>query len=313
MNRLVWGLALLLGALFVAVPLAPQDWTPWFVKALRLPLVDDSFRQPRSVTADHATGEVFVCDTFGNRVVIFDQRGLFRHQITGGTVFRAPVDLGVDPEGYIFLLANHGGGRGVLLLDFDGKLISRVPLLDLPADALEPELVSIALSPGGDRLFLLDAANQRLWIADRAGSIRASADLAAGLSEDEREEQVLGHVDVYGDRALVAIPTAGRIYLFDLDGVARGTAGQRGTSACQTAFPVAAGIDAEGQIVILDKQRARFLRWSPGTNRCLSEHSGFGNAPGALYQPADLSIDRQGRLYISQGFEGRVQVYKNPE
>jgi DNA-binding beta-propeller fold protein YncE len=302
-----------LPALLAAGALAAQDWTPWFVKALRLPLVDDSFRQPRAVTADRSTGEIFICDTFGNRVVIFDPRGLFRHQITGGAVFRAPIDIAVDSDGYIFLLANHSSGRGILLLDFDGEFVAKVPLLDLPSGAAAPELVSIALSPDGDRLYALDAANQRLWTADRDGKVLASADLTIGLTEEEIEEQVLGHVDVYGDLVLAAIPTAGRVNLFDLDGRVQGTAGIKGTSPCQTAFPVAAAVDAAGSIVILDKQRALFSHWDPESNRCLSEHSGFGNAPGALYQPADLSIDEQGRLYISQGFEGRVQVYREPD
>ena len=81
------------------------------------------------------------------------------------------------------------------------------------------------------------------------------------------------------------------------------------SAPCQTAFPVAAALGADGTVVVLDWQRMLFMLWDPRTNRCLGETSGIGNAPGWLYQPSDLALDAEGRLYVSQGFEGRVQVF----
>jgi hypothetical protein len=52
------------------------------------------------------------------------------------------------------------------------------------------------------------------------------------------------------------------------------------------------------------------LRWSLEGNRCSSEHYGPGAVPGYLYYPMDVALDREGRAYVSQGYEGRVQVYK---
>jgi hypothetical protein len=50
--------------------------------------------------------------------------------------------------------------------------------------------------------------------------------------------------------------------------------------------------------------------WDPEANRCLGEYSGIGQSAGALYNPLDMALDGNGRLFISQGYEGRVQVFE---
>jgi DNA-binding beta-propeller fold protein YncE len=282
-----------------------------FEAAVKMPVRGDAFRQPRAVHADIHTGETYVCDTFRNRIVIFDQEGFFRFEIAGGSIFRAPTDVAVDPEGYILSLAVRHGSRRIVALDFDGKLVGEISFSGLPADWAAPDLVSIALSPSGDRLYALDREHQSLLAADRSGQVVSIVDLAADLDPDDAREQILGHVDTYGRTVLVTIPTAGRVFLYDLDLEPQGTVGIKGTSPCYVGFPVAAALDSAGKVVILDKQRALMSRWDPETNRCLREYSGFGNAPGALYQPDDMALNDSGSLFVSQGFEGRVQVFRS--
>ena len=68
-------------------------------------------------------------------------------------------------------------------------------------------------------------------------------------------------------------------------------------------------MDDDGNLLIIDQQRNMIVRWSVEDNRCLGDYYGLGAAPGYLYYPSDLALDGQGRLYVGQGFEGRVQVY----
>ncbi len=281
---------------------------PSYTSRLHMPSRLDELGFSRSVTADLHTGEVFVCDGRRHRLVIFDRNGLFLYQIPGGKNFRAPLDVAVDPDGYILLLARHQSEPALLRLDFDGKLLEQIILTGLTEDGA-PDLVSIALSPAGDRIYALDQAHLRLWIAGRDGAVSGSVDLAAELTEDQAQEFLLGHVDVYGDTVLVAAPTAGRVHLYDLAGRHLRSVGLKGTAPCQSAFPVAAALDAGGDVWMVDSQRALFMRWDPRANRCLGETSGFGNAPGYVYKPSDLALDGEGRIYVSQGFEGRVQVF----
>jgi sugar lactone lactonase YvrE len=305
----------LLGALAL---LASASWgqppgsiPPIYAQRLQMPVRGDSFAQPSAVVADLHTGEIFVSDIQRNRVVIFDEKGRFRYQIPGGSAFVSPMDLAVDPEGYLFLLGQVS--PDIALLDFDGQLIRRISLEGLPEDVRSPRFTSLALSTDGKTLFALDSENDRLWIADREGAVRHSIDMTIGRTQEEIDLLRYGHIDVYGDVLLVPIPTDGLVYLYDLDGNDRGSVGEMGSAECQTMFPAAAALDDAGRVIILDQQRALFMTWDLEQGVCLSEHYGFGNAPGAFYQPSDLALDAAGRLYVSQGFEGRIQVYEGAE
>lgn len=282
-----------------------------FWKRLVVPGGADRFQQPAAVHADLHTGEVFVCDRDNHRVVIFDARGLYRYQIPGGPVFRTPLDVAVDPEGYLFLLAYRERKRDLIRLDYDGRDPRPIDLGSLGGGDVQPQWASLAMSPAGDRLYLLDEADLALWIVSREGAAVRRIDLAVDSSGKEDRTQAVGRVDVYGDRVLVGMPMAGQVYLYDLDGNFLQAVGVHGTSSCQTAFPVAAALDRDGNLLVLDRQRTLFMRWSPEENRCLGEHSGIGTLDGFLYQPADLALDGEGRVYVSQGFEGRVQVFRN--
>jgi DNA-binding beta-propeller fold protein YncE len=282
---------------------------PTFVRRLSLPVSGDAIGYARGVTADPHANEVFVCDTRGNRILVFDSEGLFVYEISGGDVFTAPRDIAIDPEGYLVTLAGHAGRQAILELDFDGLFLREIVLSGLPEGVAEPHLSSLALSTAGDRLYALDSRNNRLWILDRSGDVEGSVDLAADYSEKEARDLIFGHVDVYGDTVLVAIPSFSQIRAFAPDGQATGSVGKRGTAPCTLAFPTAAALTEDGTLLIVDQQRMVVLRWSLDANRCLGEHLGIGAAPGFLYYPLDLALDRSGQMYVAQGYEGRVQMY----
>lgn len=296
----------------VPPPAAPAAVAPVYVLRLEMPVAGDALLSADSVTADLVTGEVFVTDSRTDRIVIFDAEGAFRHQIPGGTTFSAPRDLAVDADGRLIVLANRDRRTAILELDFDGRFLREIALAGLPDDAVPPNPVSLALSPAGDRVYVVDGANLRLWVVSReTGAVVASADLGRGAeTERERRDRFLGRVDVYGDQVLVAVPSEGEVWLYDLDGERRGWVGARGTSRCELAAPNAAAVDAAGDVVVLDQQKMMMETWVLSGNRCTGEHYGIGNAPGYLYFPSDLALDGQGRVYVTQGYEGRVQVYR---
>jgi hypothetical protein len=283
---------------------------PTFVRRLALPVADDAIGYPRGVTADPHTGEVFVCDTRGNRILVFDSEGLFVYEIPGGDVFTAPRDVAVDPEGYLVTVAGHDQRQAILELDFDGLFIREVVLSGLPEDVAEPHVRSLALSTAGDRIYALDSRNNRLWITSRDGEVVKAVDLAGEYSTDAARDLILGHVDVYGDTVLVAIPSFSEVRAFDRDGQPTGSVSKPGTAPCTLAFPTAAALAEDGSLLIVDRQRMVVLRWSIETNRCLGEHLGIGASPGFLYYPMDLALDQSGQMYIAQGYEGRVQMYE---
>jgi len=297
-------------ALLLLLPAGIQAESPEFFEQFALPSSVEGIGFPRAVVADLHTTEIFVCDTRVGRILVFGNDGFFNYEIPGGRVFSTPMDLAVDPDGYLLLIASRKGVRMLMELDFDGLFLRDLELAGLPEDSAPPLLMSVAISPTGDRLYLVDESNLRLWITDRNGAIQKSIDLAAGYEAEERHDVMLGHVDRYGEEVLMAEASAGMVRRFTLDGDDLGRIGRPGTGPCQLNRPVAAALDSNGDLLVVDQRRMVVTRWSLEENRCLSEHLGIGASPGYLYFPLDLALDPVGHLYISQGFKGKVQAYE---
>lgn len=302
-------LALLLAAAGALAQSSDEAPAPAYDKLLQVPVSALEFSQPLTVHADLYTGELFVADVRRNLVAVFDERGLFRFAIRGGAMFRSPLDLATYPDGRILVLGYTDSGLSLVRLDFDGRHPETIPVTGLPEGIAEPTLRSIALNADGSRLYLLDEANHMLWIADAGGAVTGSVDLAEGYDADERRDQILTRVDIYGSTVLVPLPMEGSVHLFDLDGRSLGTVGYKGGAACENSFPVAAALTEDGRLVVLDQQKALMVIWRRKDNRCMGEISGIGAAPGRLYRPADLALDGDGRAFVGQGFEGRVQRF----
>jgi sugar lactone lactonase YvrE len=288
---------------------AATSQQPSFRQRLQLPVARDDIAYGQAVTVDPHTGEVFVCDPRTNRILVFNREGFFTYQILGGDNFAAPEDLAVDPDGFLLLLASRGFQRLPLELDFDGEFRREIPLQGLTADLVAPALISLALSPDGKRLYLLDATNFRLWITDREGRIEGSVDLTEGRKETEGD-LFLGQVDVYGDNVLVAVPSHGEIRRFDLDGTLIDRVGIKGTSQCELGGATAAALTEDDEFLVIDQQRMFLMRWTPKGNRCLGQYLGLGISDGFLYYPYDIALDDQGRVYIAQSFDGKIQVFE---
>jgi hypothetical protein len=283
---------------------------PVYVRRLVLPVAEDAIGYPPGVTTDLHTGEVFVCDSRMNRVLVFDSEGLFLYEMPGGDTFTGPQDIAIDPDGRLVVAASYELRPAVIELDFDGLFLREVRLSGLPEGAAPPLVGSLAISPRGDRLYLLDYSNLRVWITDRDGAVRGSIDLSEGLSEKQARDIIIGHVDVYGETVLVAVSSSAQVRLFDLEGHPGKTLGMRGTAGCTLAFPTAAALAGDDELVIVDQQRMVVLRWSVSSNKCLGDYLGLGDAPGYVYFPMDIALDRSGQLFVAQGFEGRVQMYQ---
>jgi len=290
---------------------ADEEDQPSYVYRLTPPVRGDEIGYAIAVTADVVTGEVFVCDSRRNRILIFDSKGSYRYQIHGGAVFSSPRDVAVDQDGYLFVLGHHVDGRSLLQLDFDGMFMREIELSGNPVtEGVISNLTSIAISPSGDRLYVVDSNRLEVLIIDREGVVERVIELATVPLEEARQDMLVGRVDVYGDRMLLGMPSEARVRVYDLDGNLLTSVGQRGSAPCHLTRPAAGALDADGSVLVVDSQRMAVAGFDYEANRCVGDYFRPGGGPGSLYYPVDIALDTMGRVYLSQGYEGRVQVYE---
>lgn len=311
MKRQRWTTPALLAALVLLLPATAVGGLLelTYLQRLRMPVASDDIGYGQSVTADPHTGEVFVCDPRSDRILIFDADGNFSFQILGGIDFSNPRDIAVHPEGYLVVLVNLDARSVPVELDFDGKFIRPIDLWPVSEDLIDSRFVSVAISPDGEQIFLLDDGNLDIWIVASTGEVIDRVSLRAGMSDEEGEEIIVGQIDVYGSHLLVALPSHSEIRKYSLEGKLLDRVGIKGVSACKLGRPTAAALTESGEYLIIDQQRMFLVHWSATGNQCLGDYIGIGAAPGYLYYPNDLSLGVEGDLYIAQSFDGRVQKY----
>lgn len=302
--------SLFLIAAWVGLAAGEED-QPSYVYRLTPPVRGDEIGYAIAVTADLVTGEIFVCDSRRSRILIFDSDGLYRYQIRGGEVFSAPRDVAVDQDGYLFVLGHHVDERSLIQLDFDGMFMRKIEFSGNPVtEGVVSNLTSVAISPSGDRLYVVDSNRLEVLISDRDGVIERVIELATVPLAEARRDMIVGRVDVYGDRMLLGMPSEARVRVYDLDGNRLTSVGQLGSAPCHLTRPAAGALDAEGNVFVVDSQRMAVAGWAQDVNRCVGDYFRPGGGPGDLYYPVDIALDTMGKMYISQGYEGRVQVYE---
>ena len=94
-----------------------------FMYELTPPGSDNNFLRPGRILFDDEQDEIYVADPGHSRITIFDKNGTFLYEFPTNEYCGAPVDLAVDSEGYIYVLATTREGRKIFIFDYDGKFI----------------------------------------------------------------------------------------------------------------------------------------------------------------------------------------------
>ncbi|RKZ14406.1 hypothetical protein DRQ53_11605 [bacterium] len=277
------------------------------VCALRLPGMDDHIRRPSALFVDHAHGEVFVGDSGMNRLLIFDRAGAYRYEFDFTDQVGSVLDLGVDSDGFVYVLGTSREGPRVLRYDFDGIYLS-----DLPLDAVDPWQIESMTVTGDDHIVLID----RLGICvvlDRAGTVVSRFDTAVDLGNSDLPTVIRGKPRVHDGRLYLPAASLGHVLVFDVaTGEALPSIGFKGNTPGQFGFPVAVDVLPSGVIVVLDKMRFNILCFSP-SGRFLGEFGGKGFRDGWMYHPTLMAAVREDQVIVGQIMDQRVQVLQVPE
>ena len=121
-------------------------------------------------------------------------------------------------------------------------------------------------------------------------------------------------VDVGDDGKIYAVDRLNqRLQYFSPKGVFRATGGSRGTQPDRFSWPEAVAVGPNGEVWAADTRGGRIQRWKvnvSGATRTVGRQSSPGDSgPGTFNYIEDLDVAPDGRVYIADTRNHRIQVY----
>jgi len=261
-----------------------------------------------TISFDEARDEIYVTDSQSGIVRIYNNQGMevyhFGDDLNMGLVLASEV----RNDGNILVLTRKGPWPSIVICNFRGEYLAELALQNFPDDFS-------GFSPTGmhyrnGRLYLLDNNSLKLAVTDSNGFFLSGYDLGAMLDIDpqKRNTTQIGGFSV--DRAgniYFTVPVIFSAYRLSTDGKLD-FFGKPGSAPGR--FNITGGIvaDDQGYIYVADRLKSAVLIFDKNF-KFLHEFGYRGRKSYNLISPNDLSLDNQGRLYVSQLASIGVSVF----
>lgn len=295
-----WGQLAAAGALLAAPVTAHAGFALLYEAELN---TDSRLIRPSAVAHSARANDLCVTDEAAATLAIFDRFGFERFRTDESAGISQVRDGSLDLSGgFVFLESNAPGGQAIRRLNFFGEPE------DFRATAPHEGWTPLHLLVTGDGGYVTIDGRGLLAKHD-AGSGELLWSVSVVDPSFERADLVGRPAE--GPDGTLYVPSAGlrQVLLVSGTGIIEGSIGFPGTKRGELAFPVAAGVTADGHVLVLDRMRHVILLYGPD-HRFIDEFGGLGRRPGDLYHPLALSVAPDGRVFVAQGFEGRIQQFR---
>ncbi|RYI99571.1 MAG: hypothetical protein EON52_25575, partial [Actinomycetales bacterium] len=259
---------------------------------------------------DQTSGQVYVTDTFNHRVQRFSSTGAYQakwgYRGRGtGAAMDYPRGIAVDPQDRTVWMNNtrsaqikHYSATGGILGQFG----------DQGAGAGQ-FYYSRGIHVGSDsRVYVTDSGNMRIKVHAKSGALLWSA--PCGAPALTGNYVLMGCTSVARDAAgnvYAAAPTEDVVYKFSSTGTLLAKFGSHGTGAGQ--FDGAYGVAVRGDRLYVSEMDNNRISVLTTTGAFVGSFGGAGTAHGRFRRPTALALDAQGRLYVTDTGNERVEVF----
>jgi hypothetical protein len=259
------------------------------------------------VFVDKERNETYVL--YKSSIRVFNQSGMEIYRFGDDSDLGHIIDAAVDVVGNIVLLTDRGAGVELLRCDFRGEPVAKLEIKNLPPEysAFSPN--RIICREG--RIFLADLGAMKVIVTTADAKFEKGYDIAPLLELTEKEKagaEIVGFsVDRHGN-ILFTIPVIFKAFRLSADGELT-FFGESGSAPGR--FGVVSGIiaDNKGNYMVADKLKNTVMVFDEN-HKFLLEFGYRGAGPGGLSTPGDLAIDGQDRVYVTQGGQRGVNVYR---
>jgi len=275
---------------------------------------------PEGITLD-SSGNLWVAETLGGRVLKYDPEGTFLMSIgTAGRAWLAdnthislPIDVGVDGDGNIWVVDQNS--HRVVKYDADGDYLIRLGITwEAGADnAHFSNPRGIAFDSSG-YIYVSDSWNHRVQVFDSTGFYSTTIGVTGVAGTDDDHFNYPGHIAIDVDGNLYVADQANhRVQIFDNNHNYVATMGVTGVPGYGNDYfniPMGVAVDAT-QIYVSDStHRVKIFN---RTTRVLLETLGSGGSDDYQFDwPQDVAVDTAGNLYVADSLNHRVQKFNHP-
>ena len=274
------------------------------------PAPNGGFNQPEGVAVDQSSGQVYVSDTFNHRIQRFSATGTFQarwgYRGRGtGDAMDYPRGVAVDPADRSVWLNNtrsanikHYTSSGGFLGEFGSQ-----------GAANDQLYYSRGVTVGTDgRVYVPDSGNRRLQVFSKSGALIWSA--PCGTPALTGNYVLFGCTSVARDAAgnvYAAAPTEDVVYKFSSTGTLLAKFGSHGAGPGQ--FDGAYGVAVRGDRLYVSEMDNNRISVLTTSGAFVGSFGGAGTAHGRFRRPTALALDAQGRLYVTDTGNERVEVF----
>ncbi len=302
-------LARLLVAL-ILVPLlaspAAATWVMDYSGTLSPNLHGEECGRPIALTYSARDDELCVTDAAWRSLRVYSGRGIFSFATGGLAQLAQPADgLLLADGGFALIDSDRGQGRTLRRLDYRGE-----PLPFAAASPLADWMPEHLLLTADGGLVSVDNAHRLLAKHDGASGALLWTRTVGDEGEARERDLALGR-PAEGPDGRLYLPSGilHRVLVFDNEGKALSSFGRFGSARGQFVFPTGVACGPQGLLLVLDRLRHVVLLFD-GEQRFLAEYGSFGGRPGQFYHPNAIAAAADGRVFVGQGYRGRVHCFR---
>jgi len=271
-----------------------------------------SFSWPR-IFVDKERNEVYVL--YQNFIRIFNVSGMEVYSFGDDLDLGSLIDITLDRDGNILFLSYKWSEASSMILyeitrcNYRGEPISKIEIKNLPSEFSKFLPNRMVYREGN--LYLVSLDSMVVVVTNSDGVFKEVHDILPLLELEEKEKQsamMEGFTIDKDGSFLFTIPTIFRAYKITPDrridyfGKPGGAPGK---------FNIVAGIvtDHKGNILVVDKLKCAVMVYDKNF-KFLNQFGTRGWKPGFFIAPADIAIDNQDRIYVTQSGNKGISVFK---
>jgi len=256
-------------------------------------------------------GDIYILDAGLNKILIFNKDLVPISVLHKSNGLKNPVSIAVDNKGMIYIseiLHNEKRKGHIAILDPLGRKKKVLHFEGFP-EAENFVAADIAIDEGGN-LYLAGGTSGPLIILSGDGRFIRAIQPVEHTESGEESKADVARVALKDDLIYLLSEWHGHVYLYTKGGEKTKVFGKKGGSPGKLSRAQGLAVDPiEGKTYVMDYLRHTILLFD-ASGTFVREYGGEGWDPGWFSYPRDICLDKQGRLFVADTFNKRIQVFQ---